>query len=101
MRRLAGVSPVTAASRALAVVALVALVYAAINFAITLRFNPSLLGVSHLPLIIAIARVVVDFVIMSCLAAMVFVVLAAIVQSIKQAVGRRLRSLRVLQAVRA
>lgn len=84
-----------------AIVAVVALIYAALNFAITLRFNPSLLGVSHLPLIIAIARAVIDFIMMSCLAAMVFVVLAAIVQSIEQVVGRRLRSLRVLQAVRA
>lgn len=70
-------------------------------FAITLRFNAALLGVAHLPLIIAVARTVVDFVIMSCLAAMIFVVLAAAVQSIENAVRRLIRSAHPGQEVSA
>lgn len=84
-----------------AIVAVVAIVYAALNFAITLRFNAALLRVTHLPLIIAVARTVVDFVIMSCLAAMIFVVLAAAVQGIENAVRRLIRSAHPGQEVSA
>ena len=84
-----------------AIVAIVAIVYAALNFAITLRFNAALLRVTHLPLIIAVARTVVDFVIMSCLAAMIFVVFAAAVQGIENAVRRLTRSAHPGQEVSA
>lgn len=62
------------------IVAAGAIAYATVNFAMTLRFNPGLLGIQGLPVIVAMARTAALYVVMACLVAMIVVVVTTLVE---------------------
>lgn len=74
-----------------AIIALTAIVYATLNYAMTLRFNAQILQLGSLPIPLAIARAVVGYVMEVCIAAMIMVVLAAFVQATAGLADRFLR----------
>lgn len=69
-------------------VAIIAVAYASLAFAMTVRFNPQVLGLQHLPALLAVARTVIGYVLTVSIAAMLMVVLASVVQVLAAALMR-------------